>query len=48
MLATIIVGAIVFGGIGFSAYKTIRAKKEGAGCGCGCAGCSNAEASCKK
>lgn len=48
MLANIIVGIIVFGGIGFAGYKTFKAKKEGAGCGCGCSGCSKAADSCKK
>ncbi|MGN6712194.1 Virus attachment protein p12 family protein [Anaerocolumna jejuensis DSM 15929] len=48
MIANIIVGIIVFGGIGFSAYKTIKSKKEGTSCGCGCSGCSKAADSCKK
>ncbi|SHO44988.1 FeoB-associated Cys-rich membrane protein [Anaerocolumna xylanovorans] len=48
MLANIIVGAIVFGGIIFAAYKTFKAKKDGASCGCGCSGCGKSADSCKK
>lgn len=48
MLANIIVGVIVFGGIGFSAYRTIKSRKEGGSCGCGCSGCSKAGDSCDK
>ncbi|WOO37348.1 MULTISPECIES: FeoB-associated Cys-rich membrane protein [Clostridia] len=48
IIANIVVGAIVFGGIGFAGFKTLKSKKEGAGCGCGCSGCSKATDSCNK
>lgn len=48
IIANIVVGAIVFGGIGFAGYKTIKEKKEGASCAGGCAGCGKATDSCNK
>ena len=39
-LATIIVGAIVFGVFIAIVISQIRKHKKGGGCGCGCSGCS--------
>jgi hypothetical protein len=38
-MATVVIGAIVFAGIGFAAYHTFKPRKKG-GCGCGCEGCA--------
>ncbi|KAA8674604.1 FeoB-associated Cys-rich membrane protein [Clostridium sp. MT-14] len=39
-MATVIVSVVLFGIIGFSAYKTYKSHKRGGGCSCGCSGCS--------
>jgi hypothetical protein len=45
-LSTIIVGALVFGILGFALFRLIRGSRRG-GCPCGCSGCDD-PAPCKK
>jgi len=43
MVATIILGGIIFGFMAFVITKQIKKVKNGeSGCGCGCSGCSSA------
>ena len=44
-MGTILVGAIVFGALGYTIYRMIRNKKKGAGCS-GCSSCAGCCAAC--
>lgn len=45
MMATIILGGIIFGLMALIIVKQIKKAKNGeGGCGCGCSGCSSASA----
>ena len=44
MLATIVIGAVIFGFMVFVIVNLIKKAKKGeSSCGCGCSGCSSTE-----
>lgn len=44
-MGTVLVGAIVFGALGYTIYRMIRNKKKGGACA-GCPSCGSCGASC--
>ena len=44
-MGTILVGAVVFGALGYTIYRMIRNKKKGGGCS-GCSSCAGCCAAC--